>query len=146
MNNILCVVGPTASGKTKLSIELAKRYDGEVLSCDSMQIYRGMTIGTAKPTPEEMDGVPHHMIDILDPAEPFSVGRYVEMADPIVQDILSRGKTCVIVGGTSLLNAFDRLEVMEYSARAVVDTIKMGREIVAISPKEIHDIEVAFKL
>ena len=102
MNNILCVVGPTASGKTKLSIELAKRYDGEVLSCDSMQIYRGMTIGTAKPTPEEMDGVPHHMIDILDPAEPFSVGRYVEMADPIVQDILSRGKTCVIVGGTGL--------------------------------------------
>lgn len=99
---ILCVVGPTASGKTKLSIELAKRYDGEVLSCDSMQIYRGMTIGTAKPTPEEMDGVPHHMIDVADPGEAFSVSRYVEMADPIVQDILSRGKTCVIVGGTGL--------------------------------------------
>ena len=102
MNNILCVVGPTASGKTKLSIELAKRYDGEVLSCDSMQIYRGMTIGTAKPTPDEMDGVPHHMIDVADPGEAFSVSRYVEMADPIVQDILSRGKTCVIVGGTGL--------------------------------------------
>ena len=102
MNNILCVVGPTASGKTKLSIELTKRYDGEVLSCDSMQIYRGMTIGTAKPTPEEMDGVPHHMIDVADPGEAFSVSRYVEMADPIVQDILSRGKTCVIVGGTGL--------------------------------------------
>ena len=102
MNNIICVVGPTASGKTKLSIELAKRYDGEILSCDSMQIYRGMTIGTAKPTPEEMDGIPHHMIDIIDPGEAFSVGRYVEMADPILQDILSRGKTCVIVGGTGL--------------------------------------------
>ena len=99
---IICVVGPTASGKTKLSIELAKKYNGEVLSCDSMQIYRGMTIGTAKPTPEEMDGVPHHMIDVADPGEAFSVSRYVEMADPILQDILSRGKTCVIVGGTGL--------------------------------------------
>lgn len=101
-HQILCVVGPTASGKTKLSIELAKRYDGEVLSCDSMQIYRGMTIGTAKPTAEEMDGVPHHMIDVADPGEAFSVSRYVEMADPILQDILARGKTCVIVGGTGL--------------------------------------------
>ena len=99
---ILCVVGPTASGKTKLSIELAKKYNGEVLSCDSMQIYRGMTIGTAKPTPEEMDGVPHHMIDVADPGETFSVSRYVELADPMLQDILSRGKTCVIVGGTGL--------------------------------------------
>ena len=101
-HQIICVVGPTASGKTKLSIELAKRYDGEVLSCDSMQIYRGMTIGTAKPTPEEMEGIPHHMIDVADPGEAFSVGRYVEMADPILQDILARGKTCVIVGGTGL--------------------------------------------
>ena len=99
---IICVVGPTASGKTRLSIELAKQYNGEVLSCDSMQIYRGMTIGTAKPTPEEMQGIPHHMIDVADPGEVFSVGRYVEQADPIVQDILSRGKTCVIVGGTGL--------------------------------------------
>ena len=102
MNNIICVVGPTASGKTKLSIELAKALNGEVLSCDSMQIYRGMTIGTAKPTPEEMDGVPHHMIDVADPGEAFSVGRYVEMADPILQDILARGKTCIVAGGTGL--------------------------------------------
>jgi len=100
--SIICVVGPTASGKTKLSIELAKQYNGEILSCDSMQIYRGMTIGTAKPTPEEMEGIPHHMIDVADPGEAFSVGRYVEMADPILQDILSRGETCVIVGGTGL--------------------------------------------
>ena len=101
-HQIICVVGPTASGKTKLSIELAKRYNGEILSCDSMQIYRGMTIGTAKPTPEETEGIPHHMIDVIDPGEAFSVGRYVEMADPILQDILSRGKTCIIVGGTGL--------------------------------------------
>jgi tRNA dimethylallyltransferase len=100
--NIICVVGPTASGKTRLAVELARAYNGEVLSCDSMQIYRGMDIGTAKPTAEETDGIPHHMIDVVDPAEPFSVGRYVEMADPVVQDILSRGKTCVICGGTGL--------------------------------------------
>ncbi len=102
MHNILCVVGPTASGKTRLSIALCKQFNGEVLSCDSMQLYRGMTIGTAKPTPEEMQGIPHHMIDVADPGESFSVSRYVEMADPILQDILARGKTCVIVGGTGL--------------------------------------------
>ena len=102
MNNFICVVGPTASGKTKLAVELAKVCNGEVLSCDSMQIYRGMDIGTAKPTAEEMQGIPHHMIDVIDPEEPFSVGRYVEMADPIARDILDRGKTCVVCGGTGL--------------------------------------------
>lgn len=99
---IICVVGPTASGKTGLSVALAKALGGEVLSCDSMQIYRYMNIGTAKPTKAEMDGVPHYMIDVIDPDEPFSVGRYVEMADPILQDILSRGKPCIICGGTGL--------------------------------------------
>jgi len=99
---IVCVVGPTACGKTKMGVALAKLLGGEVVSVDSMQIYRGLPIGTAKPTPEEMDGVPHHMIDVADPGEAFSVGRYVEMADPILQDILARGKTCVIVGGTGL--------------------------------------------
>lgn len=100
--SIICVVGPTASGKTGLSVALAKALGGEVLSCDSMQIYRHMNIGTAKPTEAEMDGVPHHMIDVIDPDEAFSVGRYVEMADPILQDILSRGKPCIICGGTGL--------------------------------------------
>lgn len=99
---IVCVVGPTASGKTRLSIALAKALNAEVVSCDSMQLYRHMTIGTAKPTPEEMDGVPHHMIDVADPDEAFSVSRYVELADGCVQDILSRGKPVVIVGGTGL--------------------------------------------
>ena len=101
-NNIICVVGPTASGKTKLAVELAKAYNGEVLSCDSMQLYKRMDIGTAKPTAEEMQGIPHHMIDILEPDEAFSVGRYVELADPILRDILARGKTCVVCGGTGL--------------------------------------------
>ena len=101
-NNIICVVGPTASGKTALAIELAKEYNGEVISCDSMQIYSGMDIGTAKPTPEEMQGIVHHMIDICDPREDFSVSRYTDMATPILEDVLARGKTAIIAGGTGL--------------------------------------------
>ena len=102
MDRIICVVGPTASGKTKLAVQLAKLYDGEVVSCDSMQIYRYMDIGTAKPTNAEMDGVPHHLIGTVEPGEDFSVGKYVQLADACVQDILSRGKTAVIAGGTGL--------------------------------------------
>ena len=102
MNNIICIAGPTASGKTALAVELAKEFNGEVVSCDSMQIYKRMDIGTAKPTPEEMQGIPHHMIDIVEPAESFSVSRYCEMATPIVDDILARGKTAIIAGGTGL--------------------------------------------
>ena len=101
-DRIICVVGPTASGKTALAVELAKYTNGEVVSCDSMQIYRRLSIGTAKPTVEEMQGIPHHMIDICEPDEDFSVSRYVEMATPIVEDILARGKTAVIAGGTGL--------------------------------------------
>ena len=100
--SILCVVGPTASGKTRLAVELAKAYNGEVLSCDSMQIYRRMDVGTAKPTAEETQGIPHHMIDVAGPEEAFSVSRYVALADPILQDILARGKTCILCGGTGL--------------------------------------------
>ena len=102
MNNIICIAGPTASGKTALAVELAKALNGEVVSCDSMQIYRRMDIGTAKPTREEMQGIPHHMIDICEPEEDFSVSRYCEMATPIVDDIIARGKTAIIAGGTGL--------------------------------------------
>ncbi len=102
MDNIICIAGPTASGKTKLSVALAKQFNGEVLSCDSMQLYRHMDIGTAKPTAEEMENVPHHMFDVAEPDEDFSVGKYVTQADPILQDILARGKTCILVGGTGL--------------------------------------------
>ena len=102
MNNIICIAGPTASGKTALAVELAKELNGEVVSCDSMQVYRRMDIGTAKPTMEEMQGIPHHMIDVAEPWEDFSVSRYCDMAAPIVDDIISRGKTAVIAGGTGL--------------------------------------------
>lgn len=102
MERIVCVVGPTASGKTRLAVELALELDGEVLSCDSMQIYRGLSIGAATPTAEEMRGVPHHMLSFADPGEDYSVSRFVETADPILQDILRRGKTAVLCGGTGL--------------------------------------------
>lgn len=99
---VVCVVGPTASGKTALSVALAKALDGEVISCDSMQIYRGMDIGTAKPTDAEMQGIPHHMLSVADPDESFSAGKYAAMADPILQDILRRRKTAIVCGGTGL--------------------------------------------
>ena len=102
MPKILCVVGPTASGKTKMGVALAKAFHGEVVSVDSMQIYRGMTIGTAAPTAAEMDGVPHHMVAVADPAESWSVARFCAMADSCIQDILARGKLPVLVGGTGL--------------------------------------------
>ena len=102
MDKIICIAGPTASGKTALSIAMAKQLSGEIISCDSMQIYKGMDIGTAKPTKEEMDGIPHHMLDVAEPWEDFSVSRYCEQADPIITDILSRGKTVIIAGGTGL--------------------------------------------
>jgi len=94
------LTGPTASGKTALSICLAKKYNCEIICMDSMQIYRGMNIGTAKPTAAEMDGVPHHMLDVADPTEAFSVARYQEMAEECAADILRRGKQPLFVGGT----------------------------------------------
>ena len=102
MNPIICIAGPTASGKTALAVELAKELNGEVVSCDSMQVYKRMDIGTAKPTMEEMQGIPHHMIDVAEPEEDFSVSRYCCMAAPIVDDIVARGKTAIIAGGTGL--------------------------------------------
>ena len=102
MNKLICIAGPTASGKTALAVELAKSFNGEVVSCDSMQVYRRMDIGTAKPTADEMQGIPHHMIDVCEPDEDFSVSKYCEMATPIVDDILARGKTAIIAGGTGL--------------------------------------------
>ena len=99
---IVCVVGPTACGKTTLGVLLAKRFNGEVVSADSMQIYRGMTVGTAAPTAAEMDGVPHHMIAVADPAESWSAARYAREAVPVVDGILARGKLPILVGGTGL--------------------------------------------
>ena len=101
-NKLVCVVGPTACGKTRMGVLLAQRCGGEVVSCDSMQLYRGMVIGTAAPTPEETEGVPHHMVGVCDPAEPYSVARYAEDAGRCVDEILARGRLPIVVGGTGL--------------------------------------------
>lgn len=100
--NILVICGPTASGKTKLSLALCKALDGEVVSADSMQVYRGMDIGTAKPSAQEQEGIPHHMLSVADPRENYSVARYVKEASACVDDILARGKLPIVVGGTGL--------------------------------------------
>lgn len=99
---IAAIVGPTASGKTALAVELALRLNGEVVSADSMQIYRHMDIATAKPTAEERRGVPHHLIGCVDPAEDFSVARYCDMARPLIADIAARGRLPILAGGTGL--------------------------------------------
>ena len=105
MNNkipLLCIVGPTASGKTGLSVELAERYNGEIVSCDSMQIYKGMDIATAKVTKEEARGIPHHLVDFLPIGEAFSVSDYVKLAHKVIAEIYERGKLPILVGGTGL--------------------------------------------
>ena len=99
---LVAVVGPTASGKTALGIQIAKRFDGEIVSADSMQVYRGMDIATAKPDLLEQDGVVHHLIDFLNPSEPFSVADYALLAHETIADIRSRGQLPIVVGGTGL--------------------------------------------
>lgn len=99
---LICIVGPTASGKTSLAIEIAKHYDCEIVSADSMQIYKGMDIATAKPTLSEQDGIKHHLIDFLDIDKTFSVAQYCDMAHGIIRDIYAKGKTPILVGGTGL--------------------------------------------
>ena len=99
---LVVIIGPTAVGKTKLSVELAKRLGGEIISGDSMQIYKGMDIGTAKIKPEEMEGIPHHLIDIKEPTESFSVAEFQQMVRPLITEISERGKLPMIVGGTGL--------------------------------------------
>ena len=99
---LICITGPTATGKTRLGVDLSLELEGEVISCDSMQVYRGMDIGTAKATEEEMRGVPHHMLDVVSPKESYSVGRYVQEAGAWAEDIAQRGKMPIVVGGTGL--------------------------------------------
>ena len=113
---IVVVAGPTASGKTALGIALAKDLGGEIVSADSMQVYRGMDIGTAKASPAEREGIPHHMLDVAEPWEDYSVARYVEQAEACCRDILSRGKLPILVGGTGLY----------------IDSLVSGRDFAAV--------------
>ena len=113
---IVVVAGPTASGKTALGIALAKDFNGEIVSADSMQVYRGMDIGTAKASLAEREGIPHHMLDVAEPWEDYSVARYVEQAEACCRDILRRGKLPILVGGTGLY----------------IDSLVSGRDFAAV--------------
>lgn len=147
MNNEICWVltGPTASGKTALSLQLAKKHNCEIICMDSMQIYRRMNIGTAKPTIEEMDGIPHHMIDVAEPTESFSVARYQEMAEACIADIQSRSKRALLVGGTGLYLRALRTP-MAMGDVAADDSIRAELEALAASEngkQQLHDMLAA---
>jgi tRNA dimethylallyltransferase len=144
MNDNICWVltGPTASGKTALSLQLAKTHNCEIVCMDSMQIYRRMNIGTAKPTIEEMDGIPHHMIDVAEPTENFSVARYQEMAEECIADIHSRGKRALLVGGTGLYLRALRTP-MAMGDVAADDSIREELEALAATEngkQQLHDM------
>jgi len=138
---IIVIAGPTASGKTACAVELCRKIGGEVVSADSMQIYRGMDVLSAKPTREEMRGVPHHMLGIADPIEKFSAAKYRDMAREVIADILKRGKMPVLCGGTGLyINAVTR--PMEFSEAS---DEKLRRELIAIGEqsggrRKLHDM------
>lgn len=123
---VLVIVGPTAVGKSGLAVELAHRFRGEIISADSMQVYRGMDIGTAKMTREEMAGVPHHMMDILPPTERFSAGRFKTLARSIIGDITSRGMLPLVVGGTAL---YVRALLYDYPLAQVARDPKLRRQL-----------------
>ena len=133
---LLCITGPTASGKSALAVRLAQLLGGEVVSCDSMQIYRGMDIGTAKPTEAEMCGVPHHMIDIVAPSEDYSCGRYAYEAAKVIKDIASRGALPIVCGGTGLY--LDSLITATEHADAPSDPA-MREELLARDAQSLHD-------
>lgn len=134
---IISVVGPTASGKTALSIEIAKKYNGEIISADSMQIYRGMDIATAKPTKEEMQGMVHHLIDNVNPEDEYSVAQYVKDARNTILDIDSRGKTPILVGGTGLyVNSL--LDNVQFSESPVDEELR--QKLNSLSTEELLPI------
>lgn len=155
MAKLICVAGPTASGKTALAVELAKVLSAEVVSCDSMQVYQGMDIGTAKPTREEMQGIPHHMIDVVSPREDYSVSRYCEEASQIIDALLAQGKNVIVAGGTGLYmdslirgNAFAPCPATGRREELEAEADKLGMEIMlqklrAIDPETAGRLHLA---
>ncbi len=153
MNIVIVILGPTASGKTKLSIELAKDIDGEIVSADSMQIYKYMDIGTAKPTEEEKQGIKHHLIDEITPDEEFSVARFQQLAVKYIDDIINRGKIPIVCGGTGLyidsliynIEFGDTICDWEFRERLRKEALEKGNEYLHNKLKEI-DPEAAEKI
>ena len=143
---LIAVVGPTASGKTALGVEIARRLNGEVVSCDSMQIYKGMDIASAKPTTDEMMGIPHHMIGIAEMSESYSVARYVDEAKRVIVDIYSRNKMPILVGGTGLyfsslvdnLTFSEEKDTSELRAKLTAEAAEIGNEAML---KRLHQID-----
>ncbi len=143
---IIAVTGPTASGKTSLAIEIAKAVYGEIISADSMQVYRGMTIATAQPSEEEKQGIPHHLISILDPSETYSVAQFVSDAKKCIDDITARGKIPVIAGGTglyidSLLYGIDFSYVPDNSETRNKLKARLESEGAAVLLEELYKID-----
>ena len=135
MVNVYVIAGPTASGKTKVAIELAKKLDGEIVSCDSMQIYKKMDIGSAKPTEDELNQVKHHLIGVVEPTEKFTVAKYQSLALDAIDDIVSRGKTPIVAGGTGLyLNSL--LFDMDFAASP--DNSKRRKELEAMTGEALY--------
>lgn len=150
---VIAVAGPTASGKTELGVRLAEHYGGEVVSADSMQIYKKMNIATAKPTKEEMRGIPHHLIDFVEPTESYSVARYKTDAQNAIEDITSRGKVPIIVGGTGLYidSLLENIEFFDaeideslrqklYERAEAEGAEKLYSELLKIDPKSAEKI------
>ena len=132
---VIAVVGATASGKTSYAIELAKELDGEVISADSRLVYKGFDIGTAKPTEEEREGIPHHMIDLVEPEFDYSAGLYAQEAEKIIDDILERGKTPIIAGGTGL---YYRLLLEGYDVPQVEPDYETRKGLAQLSWNELN--------
>ena len=126
-NGVIVICGPTASSKTKFAVSLAEKLHTEVISADCMLVYRDLNIGTAKPTADEMQGVPHHLMGFQDPAEPFSVSDYVALAGKVIEDIHARGKNVLLVGGTGLY-ARSLLKAVPFTENSRDDEIRGNLE------------------
>ena len=149
MNKVIAVVGPTAAGKTAYAINLAKEINGEIISADSRLVYRGLNIGTAKPTMEEREGIPHYMIDVVEPEVEYSSALYVKEARKCINNILHKGKTPIIVGGTGL---YFRILLESYDLPAAPPNPELREELNKYSAEDLHnmlrdlDSEIAEKI
>ena len=135
-NKVVAVVGATASGKTAFSIDLAKKLDGEIISADSRLVYKGFDIGTAKPTLEEREGIPHYLIDVVEPEVDYSVGLWAKEAEKYIEDILSRGKTPIVVGGTGL---YFRVLLEDYDLPKVEPNYELREELKSLDFSQLYE-------